>query len=62
MKKYGIDAEYEINKSLKQLTFGKVYGIDAAEELTRLLQYYLDPKNILREERREKLKKLNGKK
>ena len=36
-------------------------AIDAEYELTKLLNYYLDPKNILREDRKKKLEQLNQK-
>ena len=63
MKKRNIDIEYEINNLLNNLlSNGKVYSLNPVEEFNRLLNYYLDPKNILREERLKKLEKLNGKK
>jgi len=63
MKKYGIDAMEELNKSLKSNANQNVYaiGIDAVGELTKLLLYYLDPINILKEERKKKLEQLNDK-
>lgn len=61
-KSRNIDIDYKINKLLNNMLNNGNYGLDAVEEFNRLLNYYLDPKNILREERKKKLDKLNEKK